>query len=149
MILREFEDSDLDAIVDLERRAFEVGPYTRRMLRHIFEDSSGSNVLAVEDGRIVGYALILPLNSTQVDLETIAVLPEFQGKGVSHKLLDHLENEARRRGFKKMILEVRDRNERAMSFYHRKGYTTISHLPLFYRENYNGSRGAYRMSKDL
>ena len=149
MILRKFSDSDLDAIVSLEKRAFTVGPYTRRMLRHIFDDDSGVNVLAEEGGQIVGYAVILPLNSTQVDLETIAVLPEFQGKGVSQALLKYLEKEASSRGFRQMILEVRDRNDRAISFYRRNGYSTVSHLPLFYREPYMGSRGAFRMSKDL
>jgi ribosomal-protein-alanine N-acetyltransferase len=149
LILRTYVPQDLDAIVEIEMKAFTVGPYSRRMLQRVLKEGGSISVVAEVDSVIAGYAVLLPLNRNQADIETIAVLPEFHGKGIADRLIEYLEKEAFEKGFSEIILEVRDRNFRAISFYRRHGYHEISHIPGFYHEYYDGSRGAFRMSKSL
>ncbi len=149
MILRGYKASDLDSICELEKKAFDVGPYTRRMLKHIFDSPKAFNFVAEEDERIVGYVVAFPLNETKADIETIAVNPDFHRKGTGSRLIAAIENEMRERGFGFSVLEVRSTNTEAINFYVKHGYHTIEHLHEYYTEVFRGSRGAYRMEKML
>jgi len=149
VILRNYEPQDLDAICLLEKRAFEVGPYTRRMLKSIFHSPKAFNLVAEENGRIVGYVVAFPLNRNKADIETIAVDPIFHRQGTGTILLSGIENEMRKRGFEFSVLEVRSTNSEAINFYIKHGYRTVEHIHQYYTEVFRGSRGAYRMEKML
>lgn len=149
LIFRPFGPADLDSIVRLEKRAFPIGPYTKSMLRRVFSTRGSFNVVAVEDGRILGYAVALPLDGESADVESIAVDPDVQRTGLGSKLMDLIEEGMRERSFKYSVLEVRDRNDEALEFYRKHGYTAITHMPTYYMEIFRGSRGAYRMVKKL
>ena len=60
--------------------------------------------------KIVGYVVALPLGDQSADIESIAVDPDYQGKGTGGLLLDAIEREMSSRGFVNSVLEVRDRN---------------------------------------
>ena len=149
MDFRRYSSSDIDAIAALELEAFSVGPYSKYMLKKIFRSSNSFNYVGEENGTIAGCVVALPLDRTSADIESIAVRPSFQHRGLGGKLMDLIEAEMRQRGYKKSILEVRDRNEETIQFYVKHGYSVTAHLPTYYRELYRGSRGAYRMEKDL
>ena len=144
-----FQASHLDGIVLLEQRAFPVGPYTRRMLEHVFRNPQAFSLVAVDDESVAGYVVALPLGDQSADIESIAVDPDYQGKGTGGLLLDAIEREMSSRGFVNSVLEVRDRNIQAINFYRKHGYEITEHMPKYYHELYEGSRGAYRMIKDL
>ncbi len=145
--IRNFVDGDLPGIEDLEHKAFEVGPYNRRMLKRIFSKKGSFNVVAEEDGKIVGYAVAMPLDLFSADIESIAVDPGFHGHGIGTVIITEIEKEMVRRGYLHSILEVRDRNHEAIGFYKKNGYTVLDYLPTFYTEDFRGSRGAIRMHK--
>ncbi len=149
MEVRAYRSADLDSIVELESRAFPVGPYSRRMLSSIFRNPLSFTFVAEEDGRIIGYASVLPLDAESADVESIAVDPDYQGRGIGGILLEAIEREMIRRRYKRSVLEVRDKNEAAIAFYRRHGYDIVSHMPRYYHELFGGSRGAYRMTKLL
>ena len=149
MIFRQFEPGDLDSIVDLEKRAFPVGPYTRPMLRKIFSTRGSFNIVAVEGSKVLGYVIALPLDDKSADVESIAVDPDLQRGGLGTTLLRLIEDVMREHSFQYSVLEVRDRNEEAMNFYRKHGYVAVTHLPTYYTEVFRGSRGAYRMVKKL
>ena len=145
--IRNFMDDDLPGIEELELRAFEIGPYSKRMLKRIFSRKGSFNVLAEEDGKILGYAVAIPLDLFSADIESIAVNPEYHGRGIGTVIIKEIEAEMVRRGYLHSILEVRDRNEEAIGFYRKNGYTPLDYLPAYYREEFRGSRGAIRMHK--
>ncbi len=149
MIFRQFEPGDLDSIVDLEKRAFPIGPYTRPMLRKIFNTRGSFNVIAVEGGKVMGYVIALPLDDKSADVESIAVDPDLQRSGLGTTLLKLIEDGMRGHSFQYSVLEVRDRNDEAINFYRKHGYVAITHLPTYYTEVFRGSRGAFRMVKKL
>ena len=119
------------------------------MLEHVFRNPQAFSLVAVDNESIVGYVVVLPLGDQSADIESIAVDPDYQGKGAGGLLLEAIEKEMSSRGFANSVLEVRDRNTQAISFYKKHGYEIIEHMPKYYHELYEGSRGAYRMIKDL
>ncbi|MCL4342235.1 MAG: GNAT family N-acetyltransferase [Candidatus Thermoplasmatota archaeon] len=151
MILRKFQFSDLEEIASLESRAFDVGPYDVRELQAIFEMEGSFNYVAVdtESGRISGYVVACGISDSVCDVESIAVDPDFQGKGVGRDLLFAIEREMAARGFAVSVLEVREKNDKAISFYSKNGYSLAESVVNYYREHLKGSRNALRMTKRL
>ncbi len=149
MIIREYSPLDLNQIVRLEKRAFQVGPYSRSMLKRMFSVKASFSLVADDEGKVVGYVTAIPIGEMTADIESIAVDPDYQGKGVGGMLLNAVEVEIRKRGYMRSILEVRDKNFESIGFYRKHGYIEIEHLDTYYHEFYRGSRGAYRMEKIL
>ncbi|MEM0156013.1 MAG: N-acetyltransferase [Thermoplasmataceae archaeon] len=149
MILRTFKKDDLSEIKKLENQTFKVGPYSKRMLKKIFTAPGSFNIIAEEEKSIVGYAVVLPLGDGSFDLESIAVDPTSQNKGIGRMLIREMERQMISRGGKTSILEVRDTNEKAIKFYQSNGYKIAEHMERYYKLKENLSRGAYRMVKRL
>lgn len=147
--IREVSPSDLDQIVEIEKRAFSVGPYSRAMLKRMFRMRRSFNYVAEDSGKIAGYVSAIPIDETTGDVESIAVDPAYQGRGIGGMLLDHIEAEMKKRGLKRSILEVRDMNFESIGFYRKHGYVEIEHMVTYYHEYFRGSKGAFRMEKAL
>jgi len=58
-----------------------------------------------------------------VNIHDLSVLEAYRGQGVGTKLLEAVENHAKKTGCCKVTLECRDANPRAGSLYERKGYS--------------------------
>ncbi len=79
-------------------------------------------------------------------LQAIAVDKELESKGVGSILLDWIENRAIACGSARLVLDVSAKNERARSFYERRGMTIESQWPK--RLPISGLK-FYRMAKAL
>jgi ribosomal-protein-alanine N-acetyltransferase len=75
--------------------------------------------------QLLGYAG-LASNGAEADVQTIAVAPHAQGRGVGALLLGALLQEAARRGCSTVLLEVRADNEPAIRLYQRHGFERIA-----------------------
>ena len=85
------------------------------------------------DGEAVGYAGLMVIDTT-ADIQTIGVLPRFEGRGIGRALLTELLGEARRRGADTVMLEVRADNPRAQGLYTRFGFQQIHTRKKYYRD---------------
>ena len=149
MEVERISKEDLIKLVYLEKRAFEVGPYTIEMLEYALYEA-GDMAFKIEDqGKIVAYLMAAPVSGTSIDIESIAVDPDYRGKGFAKILFTFTEKLAREKGYKKIELEVREFNREAIGLYERLGFSKAEFLENYYIEKYEGSRNAYRMEKDL
>jgi ribosomal protein S18 acetylase RimI-like enzyme len=87
--------------------------------------------------------------SDEYYISTLAVLPEFEGRGIGTMLLAHAEDRAKRDGFSKCSLGVDIENERAIRLYKRLGYKQVATIRVKCLSNRIGSKGFYRMVKSL
>ena len=62
----------------------------------------------------------------------MAVLPEWQGKGVARQLLETAEAEIRGHGRKRVSLDTTDPLERAIHFYEKQGYRRTGNVEDFF-----------------
>ena len=59
------------------------------------------------------------------DVQTIGVLPEYEGHGFGRAMLEQMHERAREQGAERILLEVRADNPRAQRLYERNGYRAI------------------------
>ena len=81
---------------------------------------------------IVGYAGLV-VSGHQSDVQTLAVAPTQQGRGLGRRLLEALIDEARQRDASEVLLEVRADNEAAQALYAAAGFERIAVRRGYYR----------------
>ncbi|MEM3921558.1 MAG: N-acetyltransferase [Nitrososphaerota archaeon] len=140
---------DLEELYDLERKCFGGDAYTRSILRLLLIDPSSIPLKAVNaEGELVGSAIgrIEKIGGKVLGrVYTLDVRPDFRRRGIGAALLKRLEEEFRRLGCEKVVLEVAVDNEPAISLYKSLGYEFTSRL----KDYYGRGRDAYRAEKDL
>ena len=142
-------DDDLRKLVRLEERAFTVGPYSADMLRYALSESGDMAFKVEDEENIIAYIMACPVSDSSLDIESVAVDPEYRGKGLAKALFQHIEDIAKQRGYEKIVLEVREHNREAIGLYEKLGFKKKEFLKNYYSEKLNGSRNAFRMEKRL
>ena len=84
-----------------------------------FEDSSSHDLLGYVHAEVYESLYSKP----GFNILALAVLPQSQGKGIGKTLLEGLEQEAEKRGYKFIRLNSADHRTGAHAFYERVGYT--------------------------
>lgn len=72
----------------------------------------------------IGYCGTMVVADT-ADVQTIGVLPEYEGHGFGRAMLEQMYARARELGAERILLEVRADNPRAQRLYERNGYHQI------------------------
>ncbi|MGP5607628.1 ribosomal protein S18-alanine N-acetyltransferase [Arthrobacter rhombi] len=125
MKFREMTEADIPAVWEMERELFPEDAWPLRMFHEELRQTGTRRYWVAEDeGRIVAYCgmmCVLPL----ADVQTIAVLPAYEGRGIGATLLRGLIFEATERGAKDVLLEVRADNPRAQGLYEHLGFEHI------------------------
>lgn len=122
----------IEELVAMERRCFS-DPWTRGMFRSELEIAEGTYARgAVVGGTLVGYSFAV-LIVDEAHLGNLAVDPGYRRRGIAQSLLGDLLTEARRRGVRRVTLEVRESNKIARNFYARNGFVDIAIRKSYYR----------------
>ena len=90
-------------------------------------------LVAEEDGRVVGHA-VASVVADVAELQRIAVAPEWRRRGVAAALLDAVAAIAVPAGADRILLEVREDNAAALSFYAAHGFVEVDRRPRYYRD---------------
>lgn len=122
---------DIEAVHAIETSVFEVDPWSAEQFWGELAQPTREYIVAEDDGVIIGYAgaYLLPPDS---DVQTIAVAPAAQGRGVGRILLEELITIALRHDCAQLLLEVRSDNESAIGMYERFGFESISKRRDYY-----------------
>lgn len=132
--LRDMTETDVPAVEALERRLFPVDAWPLQMFfDELSQPETRRYVVGQVEGQIVAYAGLMCIEPI-ADVQTIAVVPEFEGKGIGSAILTELIEEARRRHAADVLLEVRADNPRAQQLYLRFGFEQIHVRPRYYRD---------------
>ncbi|MCQ6271424.1 ribosomal protein S18-alanine N-acetyltransferase [Pseudarthrobacter sp. R1] len=125
---------DVIAVSVLEQRLFPVDAWPLQMFYDELSQPETRQYLVAESSTgIVGYAGLMCIEPI-ADVQTIAVVPEYEGRGIGTTLLTRLVEEARRRHAADLLLEVRADNPRAQQLYRRFGFEQIHVRPRYYRD---------------
>ena len=134
--IRPARGTDVAQMAALERAVFSADRISARSFRALLKKKSTRFFVASDEGRIIGYGLILFRRGTSVArLYSIAVAPAARGRGVARALLEAGEAEARKRGELFMRLEVRADNRRAIKLYKSLGYRQFGRYLDYYEDN--------------
>lgn len=121
---------DVMEIAQLELELFPEEAWSVFQIAEEVEHPDRRYVVAVDEAdAILGYAGIMLAGGT-ADLHTIGTARP--GRGIGRALLGWCEDLAREGGAERMLLEVREDNERARRVYTRAGYEEIARRPGYY-----------------
>ncbi|MCD8153347.1 MAG: ribosomal protein S18-alanine N-acetyltransferase [Clostridiales bacterium] len=122
MILREMCEDDLGPVMEMEEDLFSPGWSRESFLDFLRRKDTLFLVAADEKGNcILGYCGVLMVLD-EGDVVNVAVRRDRQGEGIGSFLMRNLTELAARRGVKRLHLEVRRGNERAIGLYSRFGF---------------------------
>jgi [ribosomal protein S18]-alanine N-acetyltransferase len=132
--IRDMLPADIPAVHELEVRLFPVDAWPLQMFTdELMQPETRRYLVAEAPEGIVGYAGLMCVEPI-ADVQTIAVVPEYEGRGIGTALLTDLIAEGRRRGAADILLEVRADNPRAQQLYIRFGFEQIHVRKRYYRD---------------
>lgn len=131
-VWRRARRDDLEALLDIERRSFDV-PWTQGEMEEEFDLAYSRPWVAEQNGRVVAFGIHW-LIAGESQLADIAVHPDFQRQGVGRRMLEKLLDDARSSGMSKMTLEVRAGNTAAIDLYLKRGFVETSRRPRYYED---------------
>lgn len=111
--------------------------FTDELQRYIYQkfDSENSDVIAaLIDGKICGFAMVeyidrpaspYRLSQRSVVIDELGVDTAYRRRGVASALVAFCRQEARRKGFERIELNMWEFNEAALSFYEAVGFRTF------------------------
>lgn len=139
--LRLATSHDLDALVALENHTFSEDRISRRSFRRFLEMPRDRLIVALTDGAIAGYCLVLMNAATRLArIYSIAVSPAARGQGIGEQLVRRAEQEAVGADRIVMRLEVREDNHGAINLYRRLGYRQFGTYRDYYEDHGNALR---------
>tara|TARA_B110000879_G_scaffold144075_1_gene187179 strand:+ start:429 stop:872 length:444 start_codon:yes stop_codon:yes gene_type:complete len=127
-VIREIEDKDVPLLFPVRivtrenRMSMEELASIGITVESIREAIKGSHKgwLSEECGRVVGFAMG---DFDDAEMTVIALLPEYEGKGIGSQLLTNVENWLHSKGCNEIWLTTDiDQNFRAYSFYKKHGW---------------------------
>ncbi|WP_435183930.1 GNAT family N-acetyltransferase [Halobellus sp. EA9] len=124
LLVRPYEEADFDALVemyediDATNRTMGLPPGSRTRIEEwlIRLTDEGWNLVADDDGRIVGHVGVVPAGTDEPQF-VIFVHDDYQNRGVGSELIRHLIAYAEDRGHDALRLDVAKGNRRAISVY--------------------------------
>lgn len=146
--IRPVQLEDLDALEALEKRTFEVDRLSRRSFRRWINSEHRAFKVALVDGVLAGYVLIILHRGTSLArLYSIAVDSAMRGRGLGRKLIEVAETASRAAGRIDMRLEVRKDNNAAIQLYEQLGYNRFGEYEDYYEDHEDAFRYQKRILK--
>jgi len=118
---------DVEQVLPLERELFDAGAWSAETFWSELAHPHGRwYLVARADGaEVVGYAGVMVVDG-EADVQTVAVAPAAQGRGVGARLLGALLERAVEQGARRVTLEVRADNAVAIALYRRHGFARVA-----------------------
>ena len=127
---------DLDALVELENRCFDLDRLTRRNFRYMLTKANAAMLVDDRQGQLAGYVLVLFHAGTSLArMYSLAVDEQFRGEGVGGALIKAAEAAALNSGCVYMRLEVRPDNVGAIALYRNHGYRQFGVVDDYYEDH--------------
>lgn len=147
MNFRQSKITDLSALNQLEKSLFSSDRISPRQMKRFIQSEHSSLFVAQCDEQVVGYALVLFHQGTQLSrLYSIAVMPQYRGRNIAQSLIEMCERAAVEKGFTTIRLEVREDNIGAINLYKKLGYKTLKLLIHYYDDLCDGLKMQKRLS---
>lgn len=144
IIVRELKVEDSAAVAEMEQQIFSDSWSEKSVLETVQQKQSVC-FAAEKAGHLLGYLLAYHA-ADEVEIARIAVQKEARRQGAAGKLMQALEHYCEEHKMEKLLLDVRESNEAARSFYTKNGFVEDGIRQGFY---VNPSEDAVLMSRQL
>lgn len=133
IIFRTMLPSDADAVSEIEIQSFAL-PWKRDTFYEVAKRENAVYVVGELDKKIVAYAGAW-LSFNEAEVMSVAVMPEYRGRGIGTKLFGELLRLCIERGATAVTLEVRPSNTAAIKLYESFGLRSVGRRKKYYIDN--------------
>ena len=157
MIFRKAHSGDVEAIERIEHRSFGRAEerFHRRQIASLVANPRAIVLIAQacpqgdDTGRHLGWGAALVRRHRTAGggrancsgrIYAVAVDPDGRGMGVGQKLMTEMLDQLRRRGARRVFLEVRTDNVAAIALYRKLGFVEIGRIDHYYAKNLHALR---------
>ena len=144
IIVRELKVEDSAAVAEMEQQIFS-DPWSEKSVMETVQQKQSVCFAAEKAGHLLGYLLAYHA-ADETEIARIAVQKEARRQGAAGKLMQALEHYCEEHKMEKLLLDVRESNEAARSFYTKNGFVEDGIRQGFYT---NPSEDAVLMSRQL
>jgi ribosomal-protein-alanine N-acetyltransferase len=129
LALRPMRETDLKAVLAIEVKVYEF-PWTMGIFRDCLRAGYSCLIISLHE-HVIGYG-VFSLAVDECHLLNICIHPDWQGRGLGHKLMRRLIKLARQQGAENVFLEVRESNTLARALYRRMGFLVVGRRKDYY-----------------
>lgn len=136
MEIRPYQNTDSKEIASFFREIFAEMGWTERESDHMDEPhrlfhlpDNGLLLLVKDNQDVVGTAGVIFQSKSEGLIKRFYIKKELRGSGIAGKLLERLISESSRKNLRRLILDVRKTNGRAIRFYEKNGFKTTNVSP--------------------
>ena len=144
IIVRELKVEDSAAVAEMEQQIFS-DPWSEKSVMETVQQKQSVCFAAEKAEHLLGYLLAYHA-ADEAEIARIAVQKEARRQGAAGKLMQALEHYCEEHKMEKLLLDVRESNEAARSFYTKNGFVEDGIRQGFYT---NPSEDAVLMSRQL
>ena len=139
---------DIERILEIEAASFGCDAYDRNLFAEYTRKCGSLFLVALRGTEVIAYS-ITGISANRIgkpaELVSVAVDPNYLGKGAASALMDSTLRRLRRRGVTRLRLMVKVTNRRALAFYEKYGFRKIRRVVRYYEDGADG----LSLSKDL
>lgn len=103
----------------------------------ILEYIADSEIFVSKDGKsIAGVCVLSKIDSREYEIKNIAVLPEYQGRGIGNQMLEYVKNYVQERGSFALKICTGNSSIHQLRLYKRLGFKVQSSIEDYFIEKY-------------
>jgi len=129
--IREVEEDDLEEIQKIEQDSFPY-PFSRWQFWWFYAQEKENFLVAETQGEIIGY-IIGSKSFRRITVSSLAVKEGYRNKGIATSLVDKFIEQVKPK-FKRLELQVRVSNKKALALYNKLGFQRIKTILGYYQD---------------
>ncbi|MDN5201872.1 GNAT family N-acetyltransferase [Fulvivirgaceae bacterium BMA10] len=134
MNVANWEIKKLESSVPIPYDLLDLADPSRAMIDSYLNE--GTCYIGILNKEIIGVYVIKEISSGILEIMNIAVKENFQGKGYGKKLIDHVIDLAREKGFKQLHIGTGNSSIDQLAFYQKCGFEIHAIEKNFFLDNY-------------
>jgi len=103
--------------------------YAPAVMEKEFADGCHFDIVCIDDAP-AGYMVYSAYAPETAKLHKLYLLSRYHGQGIGSAMLDYVADQARKLGFKSLLLNVNKHNAKAIKAYERNNFTTVEAVKI-------------------
>jgi len=122
-------------IAKLEQQCFGEEGFLKKQVDYLVRKAEGEVVVIKFSEKIVASLILLfRKGSRHIRIYSLAVSPDFRGKGLAKEMLVYSEKKASEMNLKQISLEVNEKNTGAIELYQKSGFQVYKTKNNYYKD---------------
>ena len=111
--------------------------WSRLEINNLIKKNGFYSTIYIEQRRVEGFGMFFEVDNF-LDLYSLFVSPKFRKRGIATTIIDYAVNHCKKKNLIKIVLEVNEKNTKALNFYISKSFTKTGRRKNYYQlgENY-------------